>query len=130
MLRDGKDEPTPDNKFKIRRYILESQVEGQDALAYAPPTDDLPETHEHYIRHYTDNRNGRDLMMLEIGVREKAVKPKQTGDGLNDLDDDALEVAAAMAGGIEIESFRKLSKSKKIKAVRESRQSAPSHVLV
>lgn len=84
MLRDGQDQPTLDGKFKVRRFILESAVEGQEAAAFAPDTDQLDDKYENYARHFTEMRNGKQLKFLEIGVRERqhrdVITPTDDGD--------------------------------------------------
>lgn len=129
MLRHGLDKPTTDGKYKTRTYILESQKEGQEVQGFAPSTDDLPETHEHYVRHFTEIVNDRELMMVEIGVRPKTVQPAKASDGLNDLDDAGLETSAARAGCDMVaykkaadDDAKKSTKTRRVKMIREARE--------
>jgi hypothetical protein len=127
MLRDPDRETT--DGYTERVFILESDKEGAEAMKWAPPTPDLPTTHEHYVTHDTEVRQGQTLKLLRIGVRRKVlnapVVPAEP-DNLNDLSDALLEDAAAVA---QVKNYPKsASKAKRVAAIREARKQGAANV--
>ncbi len=120
MLSDPQTK-TADGLYAVKKFIIESSKDLQNVNQYLPPTDELPVTHEHYVRHYVEDRNGKPLKIVEVSVRPKASAPTVASDGLDRLDEPNLEDAAAKAG-VEMTEYKKLkSKAKRIEMIREAR---------
>lgn len=78
-------------------FIMNSSVEGQEWLKFAPPTEMIPPNYEHFIEHVIEKRGEQQLMCVFIGIRRKQgiVVPN---DGLENLPRADLETQAMIAG--------------------------------
>src|SRR2546428_2888545 len=96
--------PTEDAAYETCSWVIESRAERQAWTKFLPDTTDLPSTHEHFVRHFTEERNGCEVMLIEVGVRRKQAAhlplhpPTTEADGLNAMDDATLETEAARVG--------------------------------
>ncbi len=132
MLKD-KFELTKGEAWGVQTFIEESANDIQQSSKYLPNTDDLPTTHEHYVRREQEVRNGQTLSILKVGVRLKAEKKPKVStepDELNTLDLPTLEVEAAKLG-LEPTAFKRLNKAGRVKALRTAKaQHQPTPELV
>lgn len=104
-------------KYKSKKFIIEGAKEMQDWAGFLPATDDLPTTHEHFVTHSIEDRNGHPLTIVEVGVREKKIATSRPEpDELNAMDDKELETESVRRGVIDYP--KGASKAKRVAAIR------------